>query len=787
MRALDRKLVRNLWQLRGQVLAVAMVVASGVAVMVMSLSTIEALDETATAYYERYRFADVFATAKRAPERLARRIAALPGVQAVETRIMKFATLDVAGFDEPVIGSLVSIPERGGPVLNRLALRAGRLVAPGRADEVVLNERFAEGHGLAPGGHLAAVINGKKRRLTVVGIALSPEFVYAIGPGALIPDEKRFGILWMGRAALEAAYDLDGAFTDVAITLLRDAAPETVIDRLDRLLAPYGGTGAIARKDQTSNWFLMNELTQLEHMAHILPTIFLAVAVFLCNMLLVRMIATERAQIGLLKAFGYTGAAIGWHYAKLVIVIAGIGIVAGWALGLWLGWVNTGVYAEFYRFPILFYRPGPAVLVAVGAITIAVALLGTIGAVQRAARLAPAEAMNPPAPPYFAKGGFTGADPGHMFDQPTRMILRYLLRWPARAALTGAGIAMAVAVLLSSLQWIDAIDHLVETQFFRAQHQDVTVSLIEARPSTVLGEFERLPGVLASEPERSVRVRFRAGPNSRRGAIQGVKRDARLSVVHDISRGTIPVPPGGLVMSSKMSQLLGVSTGDRVTVEVLEQRRPVWRLPVTETFETYFGSPVYINIETLDRLMRQRPTVNLVHLKVDERRERELFRELKELPHVSAVSLRRAAVDLFHEALGEWLLFQVAFFIGFACTLSVGVIYNSGRIAVSERGRELATLRVLGFSRAEVSYILLGEVAILTALALPAGCLAGYGLVALFVDAFDTELFRLPLVIEPSTYGVAILVTLAAAVVSAALVGRKVVALDLIAVLKARE
>jgi putative ABC transport system permease protein len=247
MRALDHKLVRELWRLRGQVLAIALVVGSGVAVLVMSLSTLEALSETTDAYYERYRFADVFAGGTRVPERLAARVADLPGVQFVQTRITEYATLDIQGFAEPVIGRLTSIPETGQPELNQLALRSGRWIEPNRDDEVIVNEPFAEAHALAPGAELIAIINGHKRTLRVVGTALSPEFIYALGPGALLPDDKRFGVVWMGREALEAAYDLENAFNDLSVTLLRGAQPERIIAQIDTLLEPYGGLSAITR------------------------------------------------------------------------------------------------------------------------------------------------------------------------------------------------------------------------------------------------------------------------------------------------------------------------------------------------------------------------------------------------------------------------------------------------------------------------------------------------------------------------------------------------------------
>ncbi|MGI9491677.1 MAG: ABC transporter permease, partial [Geminicoccaceae bacterium] len=360
MSPLTKKLLRDLWRLRGQVLAIALVVASGVAVLVMSLTALEALSATASAYYDRYRFADVFAGVKRAPDRLARRIAGLDGVQTVETRIVQFAILDVEGFEEPVVGQLVSIPEGREPHLNRLALRSGRLVEPDRPDEIVLSEPFAAAHGFKVGDQLEAVINAAKRPLEIVGIALSPEFVYAIGPGALMPDDKRFGIIWMGREALAAAYDLDGAFNDITLSLLPHESPETMIDRLDPLLERYGGTGAIAREDQISNWFVNNQLDELRTMATILPTIFIAVAAFLTNMVLGRLIATERAEIGLFKAFGYSDLEVGWLYIKMVMVMTMVSIAIGWAAGAWLGRFNTQLYAEFYHFPFLLYRPSPA-------------------------------------------------------------------------------------------------------------------------------------------------------------------------------------------------------------------------------------------------------------------------------------------------------------------------------------------------------------------------------------------------------------------------------------------
>jgi putative ABC transport system permease protein len=785
IRSLDRKLLRDLWRLRGQVLAIGLVMASGVGLMVMSLTSIEALRGTATAYYERYRFADVFAQVKRAPEPIVERIKAIDGVQSVEARVVHSAVLDIEGFEEPVLGQLVSVPEDAQPVLNRLALREGRLPRRGAPDEAVLAEPFALANGLRPGGRLRAIVNGRWRELRVVGTALSPEYTYTIGPGALMPDDRRYGVIWLGHEALQAAFDLEGAFNDVSVSLLRGTNPELVVDRLDRLLARYGSIGAYARADQTSNWFLMNEIRQLETMSRFLPTIFLAVAAFLTNMVLARLIAVERTEIGLLKAFGYGNAAIAWHYVKLVLAIGAVGIVLGWLAGIGLGRHNTTTYAEFYRFPFLLYRPGPAPFLLAAAASLGAALLGAIGAVGRAAALPPAESMKPPSPPLFRRSRLQSA--ALALDQPTRIVLRQAVRWPLRSFVTSAGIAMSIAVLIVSMQWIDAIDRIVDVYFRQAQVQDVTVGLVEARSADAVRSLAQLPGVKSVEPVRGVAAKLRAGPREQREAVQGVPAHQTLQRVYDAEGHAIDLPPEGLVISTMLAELLEVQPGDRITVEVLEGRRPVIDVPVAATFETYIGSPAYMEIGALSRLMGEPPSVTAVHLGVDPRREVQLYRALKTIPMVSSVTLRNAAITTFHETMAKTILIFVGFFVVFSATLAFGVTYNAARIALSERGRELATLRVLGFSRGEISYILVGEIVLLTLVALPLGAACGYALARLLVRAFATELYRVPFVLEPSTYGWALLGGFVATLVSVMLVRRRLDRLDLIAVLKTRE
>jgi len=787
MTPLNRKLVRDLWHLRGQVVAVAMVIASGVAVLSMSLSTVEALDETARAYYERYRFGHVFASVRRAPEYLSERIRLFPGVQSISTRIVEMAVLDVADFAEPVIGQLVSIPERHEPALNMLALRTGRMPRLGRPDEAVLSEPFAEAHGLVPGSTLRAILNGHWRELKVVGIALSPEFVYTIGPGTLMPDDERFGIIWMGHEALQAAFDLDGAFNNISIGLLRGADPDEVIRRLDDTLVDYGGVGAYARKDQLSNWFLMNEIKQLETMSTILPVLFLIVAGFLTNMVLARLITVERSEIGLLKAFGYRGRDIGWHYIKLTIAIAALGIVVGCAAGYWFGLSITRIYADLYKFPFLLYQPGAASFALASVASMLAALLGTIGAVRSVAKLPPGEAMRPPAPPMFRRSGLSRMPLLRALDQPSRILLRQIGRYPLRSFVTSAGIGMAVGVLIISIQWLDSIDRMVEVYFKQAQRNDITIGFADARPVSALRGLAQLPGVITTEGMRSVATRMSVGDREERKLLQGVPRQQQLHLVYDSDGRIVDLPPDGLVISTILGEMLGAGLGDTVRIEVLEGRRRTREVPIVGMFETYIGTPAYMDIEAVNRLMGEAPMVTSAHLRTDDLERAELFRELKQIPIVSSLNLKEAAIKTFHDTVAESLMIFISFFVVFACTLAIGVTYNAGRITLSERGRELATLRVLGFTRPEISYILLGEIGVLTLLAMPLGSIIGWGLTLLISGAFKTELYRVPFWILPDTYAISMLIVLAATLASAYIVRRRIEHLDLIAVLKTRE
>ncbi|MBE7490513.1 MAG: FtsX-like permease family protein [Planctomycetes bacterium] len=786
MRALNRKLLRDLWHMKGQALAICLVIMSGVALFVAQLATLDRLKVTQQEYYAQYRFADVFAACKRAPESVAGQIAAIEGVDAVQTRIVVDVTLDIPGLDEPAIGRLVSLPDHGRPVLNDVHLRAGRW--PAADDEVLANEAFAAARGYREGSTISALLNGRKRVLTITGVGLSPEFIYSIRGGANpLPDDKRFGVLWMPRRGLESAFDMEGAFNNVALKLGRGASGQEVARRLDMILERHGGFGATLRANQLSHWFLNNELEQLSRFGVVVPLVFLGVAAFLLNVVLNRLISTQREQIAALKAFGYGNPAIGLHYAKLILLFVVIGTALGAAVGAYLGDALVALYGTVYRFPSLTFALNPLLPLAAGALSGAACYAGTLKAVLAAASLPPAEAMRPQAPPLYRPTVIERLGLQRLLSQPARMILRNLERRPYRALLSISAIGMAVAILVWGFAFIDSIWYVIDSQEYDIQREDITVAFVEPRPQSALHAVRAQQGVLHAEPFRSVAARVRFEHRHRLTGLTGVPRGVTLSRVVDENLRPVAMPADGLVLSRWLGRALGVKAGDSVQVEVLEARRPALSVPVAALVDDFVGLNAYMDLDALGRLMGEDGVISGAHLRVDPARQTQLYRALKDMPAVAGVAVKASTIQSMRDQITQNLMYSVIFNIVFACIIAFGVVYNNARIALGESARELASLRVLGLTRAEISFILLGELAVLTVVALPVGCVMGWAISVATGELLNTEVIRLPLKISDFSYAFGCAVVLAASTVSALVVRRRLDHLDLVEVLKSRE
>lgn len=787
MNALDRKVLRDLRLLWSQALTIALVVASGVGGFVATLSAVDSLAAARDDFYTSARFADVFASVKRAPGTLAERLAEMPGVLDVQATVETMARVTVPGSTDPVIGQLIGLDPHQPQRLNRVQLRSGHWPEGGSRGgelEALVNEGFAQAHGLRPGAGVTALVNGKLRTLRITGIALSPEYIFGGFFG--MPDRRGFGVFWLEQAELAAATDMVGAFNRVALKLAPDASQPAVLDAVTRRLVRFGGAPATGRDEQPSHAMLDNEIREQRVLGTVLPAIFLAVAGFLLHVVTARLVATQREQVAALKALGYTNRSIALHYLKLVAPMVFGGYVLGLLLGRWMGTLLTGIYAEFFRFPTFEHHVSPGLaLLALGIVAVT-AVLGTLTAIAATVRLSPAEAMRPPAPGRYRRALLERV-PRLRLTPALRMILRNLERRPLRAGLTTGGMAAAVAIVIMGFFFRDAIEVILDTQFNLGMRSDIIVWTTEPVAAGAARELARLPGVLQVEAGRRLAVRFVNGNRSEQGLIDGHAAGAQLQRVVDVDGIERLAGTHGLLMTDRLADKLGLKPGDTVTIEVREGSRQVVQLVVERTVRDMMGMNAFIRRDALNRALGDGDLANFFGLRAGPAAVVPVLQATQGLPRVAGAFSKATLLRNVQEISARNVLIMSSILTAFAAVIAVGVVYNNARIALAERMWELASLRVLGFTRGEVSVLLLGELALGIAVALPLGMLLGWGLTHTVVELMRSDQFLFPVAIQPRTYAWAALCVVAAGVASALVVRRRIDRLDMVAALKTRE
>lgn len=784
---LDRKLWRDLRRMKGQALAVALVMACGLAMMIMARSLIYSLESTRAEYYESHRFADVFTSLKRAPNAVAHRIEEIPGVNIVQAGISVQVTLDIPGLEEPASGAVRSLPEFGPPQLNRLFLRAGRWLTPGARGEVLVGEAFAEANHLKPGDQIAMLLNGKRQELQIAGIVLSPEFIFESRPGAALPDNRTYGTFWMSYKAVAAAFDMDGAFNFITLTLAPGAAPRPVIAALDQLLTPYGGRGAYGRADHPSHLRVSDEIRVLTTMAIGFPLVFLSVAAFMTNAVLSRLLALQREQIAILKAFGFANREIVLHYLKFAFVMVAVGTLLGGVGGVYLGHLLVEMYHRFFRFPELAFRLDRAAWALALLISALAATAGVFSSVRRAAKLPPAEAMRPEPPANYRPAILERTGIGKFLSHSFRIAVRNLERKPIQAFFTVAGLALATGILIVPSCFRDGVSQVMDFQWDVIQRQDLSVGLEEPSSVIVEHEFGHLPGVVYVEPFRQSFARISFGHHRRQIMVQGLPSKGLNNRVIDSKNRQIELIPGGLVVSSKLAEVLGARVGDTLVIESLEGKRFTRTAPLVGLAEDFAGIAAYMEIHSLNRLLGEGDIVTGANFTIDQSHKSEFLRALKGIPRVSWVAIKNSLRENFRQTTAASIGLIQGIYLVFSIVVAFGVVYNNARISLAERSRELATLRVIGFSLREVGSVLVTELVLLAMMAVPIGLVLGTGFATAILSSVNTETVRLPLVLTLANYSFAVAVVTVASTLSALFVLRKLQQLNLVGALKAPE
>ena len=760
MSVLDRKLRRDLvasWASVLLLLAIVGIITVGVACFVSMLSCYFNLTAAKQRYYRQCRMADFWVDLKKAPLSELDALAGLPGVSSIRPRIGFFATVDLEHVTKPLNGQVLSLPDRRKPVINDIVLQRGGYFTDRRENEVIVNEAFAAYHKLKPGDWIRLLLNNRRQELFIVGTAISSEFLYLLQPGSLAPDSEHFGIFYLKRSYAEDVLDFDGAANQVVGRLDPETreAPAELLAEAERLLSPYGVFSTTPLVDHVSNKFISQEIEGLWVFAVIMPSIFLAVAAMVLNVLLRRLAEQQRTVVGTLKALGYSDAQVSLHFLKFALTVGLIGGLTGCVAGYWLAEGMTIIYQEFYEFPDLVNRLYPGLFVIALGISLGCAVLGSLQGTRAVLRLSPAAAMRPKPP---KKGGAILLERiGWLWGRLSsgwRMALRGVFRSRMRTLAGIFAAAMGSAVLVNGFMMMDAAKYLIDYQFKWILRSDMDLAFKDEQNENVLLEAARLPAVDRAEPILNVACTFINGPYRRKGAVTGIAPDAQLTVPRGRNAIPIPVPATGLVMSRKLAEVLHLEQGDLVTIRPIKGLRRDRQAPVLKISDSFFGTAVHADIHYLSRLVGEELALSGVQLAVDQdpAHVEELYRELKRLPALQAVSARRDMIANLDKILVEQMGIMITTFILFAGVVFFGSILNASLISLSERQREVATLRVLGYGPWQIGSLLLRESMIVTLVGALVGMPIGYSLSVLVSVAYDTELFRFPVIAMPTTW-----------------------------------
>lgn len=754
VRALDRKLLRDMRSSGLLLVSIVGIVAVGTALFVAMGSAHRNLTEAKRLYYRNGQIADFWISLNRAPLSEIERLRELPGVTDLRPRIQYYTTIDLPRSDRPTTGMILSLPDRRQPTINDIDIRAGSYFTDRRRNEVILNDAFAREHGLHPGEWMSVVLNNRRERLFIVGTAISCEFVYLVAPGSFVPDRRNFGVLYLKHSFAEEACGYSGAANEVVGRLSPDAQGrvDEILEQAEAKLEEYGVFSTTPLADQLSNHMLSEEIEGLRTFGFVIPVIFLTVVAVVLNVLMRRLVDHQRTTTGTLKALGYSDAAIFFHFLKFSLLVGLVGGIVGCALGYWLADAMTAMYRQFFEFPSLITRFYFDIHVLTILIALAFAAAGGIRGSRVALRLKPAEAMRPKPPPT---GGAVFLERLTWFWQRLstswRMVLRQVFRNRLRT-LAGVFVStLGAAIVVMIFTMAVSVQRLVDFQFHWTYRSDIEITLRDEMGWDALLEARRMPGVRLAEPVFDVGCTFRHAGLEKKAGITGILRDASLTVPRDRQGRRVPLPSSGLLMSRTLAEMLHLKPGDVVEFQPVKGRQDVHRARVAALVDGYLGTVVYADLGYLNRLLGEERSINRIQLATngDARSQRALYRELKQLATVEGVSARADMIANLNDTIlkNMWVFLGIEVFFG--GLLFFGNILNASIVSLAERQRELATLRVLGYGPWEIGSLLLRESLIVTLAGTLLGIPLGYMLSVYVISSYGTEMFRMPLVFTP--------------------------------------
>jgi len=786
---LSRKLLRDVRRTAGQFAAVGAVITCAMVVFISLWVAYGSLLVSRDRYYERYHFADFFAHLEKAPRSALAKAASIPGVWRVRGRIVKDVALEVEGNDGAPVGRIISMPESRSGLINDIHLVTGSYFPGAAANEVIVSQRFADANGLRLGSTFRATINERKEELRVVGTAYSPEYVYSISSaGQWMPNDAGFGIIFAKEKFVEDAFDMTNAFNDLVGLLRPGANVDAVLDAIKERLDQYGVYHKYARADQLSHHLLSEEIRQLRNSAIVTPMIFLAVAAVVIHVLLRRMTELQRTQIGLLCALGYSKLRVVAHYVSYALAVAVAGAVPGTVIGYLLARKWLALYNRFFDFPALYmhfsaWTVAKAFLLAGG-----MCVLGAMRSAWRVLQLQPAVAIRPQTPLSTRVVHLSSlSGPWMRLPLTWRLTARNTLREWHRAFFNLAGVALAVVILMVATVITDWMDFIIAFQFGLVDRSDIHVDFVTERSRAAVLDIASLEGVRRAEGILQFGAELRNGWRTKTVLVLGLPRDSRIYRVYDTTGRRVALPPDGLVVPDRVAKSLRLSRGSQLLVDPYLKDKDERPALVRAIVDQYMGLTVYASRQYLADFLREPGAVNGALVRADPDDIPALIRTLDDLPAVRSVNATGDILGGFEETVSDLSRVMQAILTLFAAIIAFAVIYNSSAVSIAEQARDLACMCSLGFERQSVAQVATNDIMPLGLLGTAAGLVLGVMACQGLARLYESDLYKLPVVIEPDRLALVVAVVLVFQLVARWASARRVLRIDIVRTLKSRE
>ncbi|WP_297427243.1 FtsX-like permease family protein [Clostridium sp.] len=787
MNILFRNLLRDIKKSKGQFISILIIVILGVAFYTALNSVFRNLSNSSEQYYEEYRLADIWVDLYKAPASVKDKIEKLPYVKMTSERIVNDASINIS--EENATLRFITLPDIKKDIVNDIVIKSGRYFSEDDSNQCLLDEDFFKANNLSLGDYIYPVINGNKVKLKVIGCVKSPEFVYTLKDSSeIMSDNKKFGIVYIKQSFGEAIFDYKGLVNNISIKLSSGSNVENAKDDIKKVLRNYGVKSVIDRDEQTSSKMISEKIKQLKSMGGSFPVIFFMVASIIIYIMMGRMVENQRVQIGVLKALGFTNLQVLTYYMSYSAIIAVIGSLIGSILGTYMGLGLTKLYNQYFNLPLGDVKIYGEFVIPAFILTLLFCLFAGYNSCKIIFKITPSEAMREKSPQggkktLIEKIEFIWRSISYL----GKIIIRNLFRYKRRALLTSLGIIFSSAILLVALGMSDSINFMMKEQYEGIQNYDIKVIFSKLISVEDLNNIKNIDHVKQLEPVLETGVEISNGWKSKDVGFTALVKEPQIYRVQDSNGSAISLPSNGILISEKLADMLGVKVNDTVNIKFFYPGKEKQEAIVKGIIVQYLGLSVYTSMDNCKSMLGEGMIASSAVLKLDSNNfESEVKNELKDMPGVTSVESKSDSLNALLKNMGATQS-SVGTMIMLAAILLIAVLYNIATINIFERQRELATLKVLGFTNNEIKKLIFHENYIITIFGMLVGLPFGKWLGSYMMKMSSTESYTIPYVVELRSYIITVILTLVFTFITNLILMRKIKSIDMLEVLKNKE